>query len=51
MKESIDTEALETDGLDLDLAQQLAEMSLQPEKCLEEPEAAKLVDMFEVEGK
>ena len=51
MKEAVDTEALETDGLDLDLAQQLADMSLKPDAELEEPEVKdKVKDMFEIDG-
>jgi hypothetical protein len=51
MKEAVDTDALQADGLDLDLAQQMADMSLKPDADLEEPEVKdKVKDMFEIDG-
>ena len=51
MREAVDTEALQADGLDLDLAQQMADMSLKPNSDLEEPEVKdKVEDMFEIDG-
>ena len=50
MRDAIDTEALETDGLDLDLVQQMTEMSLKGQDALNEPSVKMTADMFDTDG-